>query len=115
MVKYDKLHQVTGVLQRADIALGQFSRELVDVGVDGVAIDLGAKVCDIWFDNIFTELKVGSKIANAETHAGQALATLTETLGALEQKRAGQDAALAALDQQRERLLLGELGAATGG
>jgi hypothetical protein len=118
MVKYDRLHQVTAVLQRADIALGQFTRELANVGmagVDGFAIDLGAKAFDIWFDNSLTDLKVRSKIANAETQAGQALASLTETLGALQRKGAGQDAALAALDEQRERMALGELGAATGG
>jgi hypothetical protein len=114
MVKYDKLHQVTAA-QRADIALGQFSREFADVGDTGVEIDRGTEAFDIWFDDVFTDLKVRSKIANAETQAGQALASLTETLGALQRKGAGQDAALAALDEQRERMALGELGAATGG
>lgn len=108
MMKYDKLDQVAEVLRRADIALGAFTRELADLhlaGVRGVEIDGMTRTFDMFFDNIFTDLQVRSRIQDAEGRVGAALRAVTETLVQLGERGRTYADELAELDRRREELL----------
>jgi hypothetical protein len=110
MMKYDKLDRVAGTLREADHALAAFSRELADLqlgGVGGVQVDGLTMAFDVFFDNIFTDLAVRSRILDAEARVGQALTAVDHTLYALTERGYAYSAELAALDAEREELLLG--------
>ncbi len=109
MMKYDKVDRATETLRRADLALSAFSRELADVNlpqVQGVQVDSMMRTFDVWFDNIFSDMAVRSRIEDAARRVAQALRQVELALAALEQK--GRDIArdTAGLDKRREELLL---------
>ena len=109
MMKYEKVDRATELLRRADLALAAFSRELADVHlpeVRGVQVDQMMRTFDVWFDNIFSDMAVRSRIQDAAARVGQALGQVEQALGALDRK--GRDLARerAALDVRREELLL---------
>lgn len=108
MVKYDKLDQVSEVLRAADIALGQFSRELADLevaGVGGVEVDGMTRTFDVFFDNIFTDLAVRSRIRDAESRVEHSIGAVTRTLERLNERGRALAAELVDLTEQREDLL----------
>ncbi len=110
MVKYDRLDKVTALVRRADLALGRFSRELADVGmagVGGVRVDGITRAFDIWFDNIFTDMAVRSRIQDAQARVAAALDAVGPALGRLADEGHAIAAEIARLDEERERLLLG--------
>ena len=105
-----RMYQATEVLHRADLALGRFSRELTDVGMAGVGpvqVDQMTRTFDIFFDNIFTDMAVRSRIQDAARQAAAASQAVRQVLDRLEQT--GQDVSrqLTELEAQRERLLAG--------
>jgi len=86
MMKYDKLDQVAAALHRADAALASFSRELADLrlaAVEAVNLDGMTHAFDVFFDNIFTDLRVRSRIQEADLRVRHALAEVDETLRGL--------------------------------
>lgn len=108
MMKYDKLDQVAAALHRADAALGAFSRELADLrlaGVEAVNLDGMTQAFDVFFDNIFTDLRVRSRIQEADRRVGRALADVDRMLHDLSAR--GRDIAdeLAGLSAQRDEAL----------
>ena len=109
MVKYDRLDQVAEVLRRADLALHAFTRELADVhlaGVEGVQVDGLTRTFDVFFDNIFSDLAVRSRIQDAGRRVHRAVSDVDRTLVGLSERGRGIAAELAALARQREELLL---------
>ena len=109
MVKYDKVDRATETLRRADMALAAFSRELADVDlpqVRGVQVDQMMRTFDVWFDNIFSDMAVRSRIEDASRRVVQALHQVEQALAALEQKGAAVSRELTGLDARREQLLL---------
>jgi hypothetical protein len=109
MMKYDKVDRATETLRRADIALGAFSRELADVhlpSVQGVRVEQMMRTFDVWFDNIFSDMAVRSRIQDAGHRVEHALGQVGQALAALEEKGRGIARELADLDARRERLLL---------
>ena len=110
MVKYDKLDQVAGVLRQADLALGRFSRELADVGqspVQGVQIDGLTRTFDVFFDNLFSDLAVRSRIQEASARVESGLAAVGQVLDRLQQRGEQIQREQAELDERRQRLLAG--------
>ncbi|GAA5015536.1 hypothetical protein [Actinopolymorpha pittospori] len=110
MMKYEKMDEAADVLHRADVALGRFSRELADVGVDGidsVQVDTMTRTFDMYFDNIFTDMAVRSRIQDAGRKAGAARQAVRQALLGLE--KTSQDIAgqLAQLEEKRSWLLSG--------
>lgn len=109
MVKYDRLDQVAEVLRRADLALRSFTRELADVhraGVEGVQVDGLTRTFDVFFDNIFSDLAVRSRIQDAGRRVQRAVSDVDRTLVGLSERGRGIADELAALARQREELLL---------
>ena len=111
MMKYDRMDEAAKVLHDADVALERFSRELADVGiasVDGVQVDGMTRTFDVFFDNIFSDMAVRSRIQDAGRRAETARQAVRQALLRLEktsQEIAGQ---LTALDAERDRLLVGQ-------
>ncbi len=110
MAKYDKIDQATEVLRRADLALTSFSQELADVGLPAmgsVRIDDMTRAFDIFFDNIFSDMAVRSRIQNAGRQVEDSLRAVHAVLSGLGSK--GQEIAqeLAQLDARREEMLSG--------
>ena len=109
MMKYDKLDQVTVVLRQADLALGRFTRELADVrlgGVDAVNLDSMTQVFDVFFDNIFTDLRVRSRIQDAPGRVGVALQRVEWTMNRLSARGREIATELDDLAREREQVLL---------
>ena len=107
-MKYDKLDQVGDALRRADVALGAFSRELADVdlsGVEAVNLDGLTQAFDVFFDNIFTDLRVRSRIQEAGIRVDRALRSVEDTLHALDLRGRAIADELAALTTRRESIL----------
>ncbi len=109
MMKYDNVDRATEALRRADLALAAFSRELADVDlpqVHGVQVDQMMRTFDVWFDNIFSDMAVRSRIQDASRRVEHALGQVEQALAALGEK--GRDIAreLAHLDTRREALLI---------
>ncbi len=68
MVKYDRLEEAQELVRQANDAMAHFATELADVGiaaVEGIEIDGLARMFDVWFDNIFSDLSVRSRIGEA--------------------------------------------------
>ncbi|CAN5451867.1 hypothetical protein BH10ACT10_BH10ACT10_10800 [soil metagenome] len=113
LMKYDKLDQVGDALRRADHALGAFSRELADVhvsGVEAVNLDGMTRTFDVFFDNIFTDLRVRSRIQDAGIRVEQALRSVEDTLQALHLRGLAIADELATLTRRRESLLSADPG-----
>jgi hypothetical protein len=109
MMKYDKLDQVGEVLRRADLALGRFSRELADLriaGVEAVAVDGITRTFDVFFDNIFSDLAVRSRIQQARERVVSAVGAVDRLLGDLSERGRAIGAELEDLDRRREQVLL---------
>ncbi|HEU4513272.1 MAG TPA: hypothetical protein VFR87_09215 [Nocardioidaceae bacterium] len=110
MMKYDKVDQATNALRRADLALDRFSRELADVAlpsVQGVQVDQMMRTFDVWFDNIFSDMAVRSRIQDAAHRVAAALDQVERALAALEEKGRDLQGEIAALDRRREELVRG--------
>ena len=111
MVKYDRMDKAAKLLHEADVALEAFSRELADVGiasVDGIQVDAMTRTFDVFFDNIFSDLAVRSRIQDASRRAEAAGQAVRQALLRLDQ--AAHDIAnqLSELDARRDHLLVGQ-------
>lgn len=110
MAKYDKIDQAAAVLHEADIALAAFSRELADIdvqGVGGVEVTSMNRTFDVFFDNIFSDMAVRSRITQAADRTRQALSAVTRLVPELAARQQQLGEQVADLDRRRERLLVG--------
>jgi hypothetical protein len=110
MAKYNKLDQAAAVLHQADMALGRFSVELADVGltaVPGVQVGTMTRTFDVFFDNIFTDMAVRSRIQDTSQRTAAAAHAVAQALARLEQTGHDIAAELAELDSRREQVLAG--------
>lgn len=77
MMKYDRVDKATEELRQASVAVQRFSRELADVELPGLAVpvvDDFERGIDIFFDNIFTDWSVRSRIKDAQVQVDGAVA-----------------------------------------
>ena len=113
MMKYQRMDEAQRLLHDADEALRHLSVELADVGmnavVHGLAVDGLTQTFDVWFDNVFTDWSVRSRIADAARGADSAARTVHQIRERL--ARQARDLAVreTALVADRERLLTAEL------
>ncbi|MEQ7010758.1 hypothetical protein ABN028_31715 [Actinopolymorpha sp. B17G11] len=110
MMKYNRMDEATDLLHRADVALGDFSRELADVGIaaiGGVQVDGMTRTFDVFFDNIFSDLAVRSRIQEAGRRAETASKAVRQALQQLEKTSRDIAGQLGELDARRDHLLSG--------
>lgn len=89
-MKHQRLDEVTDQLQSASAVLDRFSRELADVdlpGVDAPVVDGLSRGIDIFFDNIFTDLSVRSRIKEAAAQLDDAIEKVSAAILELERRR----------------------------
>jgi hypothetical protein len=113
MMKYDRIDEAVGTLRAADRALKALSRELADVGMR-VAASVNVRsvnvrgldqAFDVWFDNIFSDLSVRSRVVDAHDTVRRVLAELVAMMSPLRADIDAGTARLAELNRRREELL----------
>ena len=110
MMKREKMDQAVALMRTADEALRALTRELGDLGRDGVGgIEVGDLVgtFDVWFDDIFSDWTVMNRINEARDRVRGALAGVGQVHQGADQRAAELEARLADLGVRRERLLTG--------
>lgn len=109
-IKHDRLDGAADRIREAQAALADFARELSDVReVARLQADLGisptTRTFDVWFDNVFSDLSVRSRIkeslGDVDAAAASVRAALTEVLARGEALRAREEA----LRRERDALL----------
>ncbi len=109
MMKYDRMDATQQALHQADGALRRLARELADVGlrstVDGLQVDGLTRTFDVWFDNIFSDWAVKSRISEAAERTDRAARLVHEVRVRLAEEERAVAATLARLTAERERLL----------
>jgi hypothetical protein len=113
MIKREKMDQAVVLMRDADEALRALTRELGDLGQDGVGgitSDGLEDMFDVWFDNIFSDWSVMSRIGEARDRVRAAL----NAVGEVQERAAGRavvlEGGLANLGKRREQLLTGSAG-----
>ena len=109
MVKYDRVDEATASLRACNQALQALSRELTDLGmaaVGAVQVDGLTRGFDVWFDNIFSDLSVRSRIINAHQRVQQLRAAVAQVVEQLRVEHGSVAKQITDLDAERERLLI---------
>jgi hypothetical protein len=110
MMKREKMDQAVALMRRADGSLRALSRELGDLGhggVGGIEVDGLVGTFDVWFDNIFSDWSVMSRIGEARDRVRAALDAVGRVRRAAARRADVLEAQLAELGDRRERLLTG--------
>ncbi len=108
MVKYDRIEQAQRLVRRANDALAHLATELADVGITGVRgveVDNLTRTFDIWFDNIFSDMSVRSRIQEARGRLESALVAVERIGEQLSAAKREIDREVAALDAERLALV----------
>jgi hypothetical protein len=111
-VKHDRLDQAQRAASRADESLAALRRELADVGGGGAVVpslEMSGltRFLDIWFDNIFTDLSVSSRIKDAKATTADAQRAVASVQRSLLDRRNALGARADDLSRQRTELLSG--------
>lgn len=111
MVKYDRMDEAQRLLRQADEALRHLAVELADVGVEaavhGLTVDGLTQTFDVWFDNIFTDWSVKSRIGDAADRTVAAADVVHRIRTQLTEQERDLTTREADLVSRRERLLTG--------
>jgi hypothetical protein len=111
MVKYDRMDEAQRLLHLADQSVRRLSRELADVGmqpvVAGLQVDGFTRAFDVWFDNIFTDWSVKSRIGDAARQTAAAAGTVAEVRRRLAARDQELTAELSRIAAERERVVRG--------
>ena len=111
MMKYDRMDEAQQLLHHADLALRRLSAELADVGMTGVvhglAVDGLTRTFDVWFDNIFTDWSVRSRITEAARRSADAARVVHEVRLRLARQQQELTTRARDLVAARERLVAG--------
>ncbi|MFL6106867.1 MAG: hypothetical protein ACJ72D_18485 [Marmoricola sp.] len=108
LVKRSKMDAAVDELRDAERSLRKFAAELADLDIAAVrTLDLGAalEVFDIWFDNIFSDWAVRSRIKDADDRVREIAAQVKQVVDGLRARRREIAVELNGLALERERLL----------
>ncbi len=111
-MKHDRLDKAWVAARMADESLAALRRELADVGgagavVPSLDIDGLTRFLDVWFDNIFTDLTVSSRIKDAKATMGDAQRAVAAVQRSLLDRRNALRAQADDLNSRRTELLSG--------
>lgn len=110
MMKYDRLEEAQRLVRSANDAMASFATELADVGVagvEGVQIDGLVRTFDVWFDNIFSDMSVRSRIHEARDRLETARSAVARIMDDLVATKRDIDRETAALRAEREEAVRG--------
>ena len=109
-VKHDRLDSAAARVTDAQEALADFARELADVGpASRLRTDLGisptTRTFDVWFDNIFSDLSVRSRIKESSADVAATAASVAAALDGLRTRQVELMTREAALVDERDGLV----------
>ena len=107
-IKYDRMDQASAALGAADRSLRLLADELADVQLEGVSqvgVSSSLRTFDVWFDNIFSDWAVRSRIREALEAAGTTRQAVRNVGGVLRQRLEANAAEAERLSQRRAELL----------
>ncbi len=107
-IKYDRMDKASAVLREADARLRRLRVELADVdlsGVPDVAVGQLLQTFDVWFDNIFSDWSVRSRIIEALQAATRARADVQQVAGVLRGRREEVESERVRLEERRGEIL----------
>jgi hypothetical protein len=110
MMKRQKMDQAVELMRKADESLRVLSRELGDLGREGVGgIDVVGLIVtfDVWFDDIFSDWTVMNRIKEARDRVRAALDAVGRVHRGAVERAAALEGRLVELGQRREQLLTG--------
>jgi DNA repair exonuclease SbcCD ATPase subunit len=110
MMKREKMDQAVALMRTADESLRALSRELGDLGRDGVGgieIDDLVGAFDVWLDDIFSDWTVMNRINEARERVRHALDGVGRVQEATRQRSLALETWVTELGARRERLLTG--------
>jgi chemotaxis protein histidine kinase CheA len=113
MMKREKMDQAVVLMRNADETLRALTRELGDLGekgVGGIASDSLEDMFDVWFDNIFSDWSVMSRIDEARGRVRAALSAVDDVRQGAATRTVVLEGRLGNLGMRRERLLTGSAG-----
>lgn len=90
MQKQEHIHTAKDLIQDLRQELRRFKTELADVNIEGdiqIEMDEFSEFADWFFDNIFTDWDIKSKIENAQKQAENTRTQITETIHLLKDMR----------------------------
>ena len=108
MAKYDRLDQAQRLVRWANDALAHLTTELADVGITGVqGVEIGEliRTFDIWFDNIFSDMSVRTRIQEARGRLEYALGAVEHIGHKLAAAKQEIEREVAELDAERVALV----------
>ncbi|MEV4534496.1 hypothetical protein AB0J82_11770 [Asanoa sp. NPDC049518] len=109
-MKHSRLDRVAAAAARADRSLAVLRTELADVPsaeatAPQLAVDGLTRFVDVWFDNIFTDLAVRSRIQRAQENVARCGAMVDDVRRRLERRTASAHERLAAIAAERREIL----------
>jgi hypothetical protein len=113
MVKHSRLDEAAEQAARVDRCLATLRTELADVGAvgpTGLPVDISgtSRFLDVWFDNIFTDMRVADRIAEARANVGTCVRQVEALRTRLRQQADAAGARLDAIERERQNLLTSE-------
>lgn len=108
LVKRSKMDAAVDELRDAELSLRTFASEFADLNLEAVkGLDLGfaLETFDVWFDNIFSDWAVRSRIKDADARVHEIAAQVKKVVDGLRTRRREIDVELNGLALERARLL----------
>lgn len=111
MAKYSHIDDAEADFNKLSSQMRELRRELKDVNMSSLpgfsGIDSTTRAVDFWFDNIFTDLNVRSRIRNDKDQAHNMVSMIQSIIAKLDNNKRTIKGQLSSIDQQKNDLLLG--------
>ncbi|WP_392542547.1 hypothetical protein [Oryzobacter telluris] len=109
-IKHDRIDRAAARIQEAQRAVADFTRELADTGpTERLQAHLGitpmTRTLDVWFDNIFTDLSVRSRIKDSAARVDEAARAVREAVARLTARADALRQGATGLREERDALL----------
>lgn len=110
MAKYGHIDNAEAEFNRLSSNMKDLIRELKDVKITDIpgmsGIDPTTRAIDFWFDNIFTDLNVRTRIRNDKDKATRLVGSIDSIIRKLESNRLSIERQLAAIEQEKINLIV---------
>jgi hypothetical protein len=110
-MKHSRLDEAARAAAHADQCIAVLRTELADVtgpvaSAPSLAVDGLTRFVDVWFDNVFTDFAVGSRIKQAQRNVTRSLQMVSEAEARLKDHADHLTARLATIETDRRNLLV---------
>jgi len=110
MIKYDKIDMAQEAFARLNAQLNELRLELDDIDLDidfpQISFDSATRFLDIWFDNIFTDLRVRNQIRDYQDYARELCDKITRIREKLSSTRKDLTEAVRKIEERQEEIVI---------